>query len=633
MADNDAVFQEAVEALRAGNKSRARELLTDLLKTDQNNATYWVWMSSTVDTVKERIYCLQTAYKLDPQNAAAKRGLILHGALPPDETIQPFPVNRPRAWEEKLLLAHEKPKPKGWAAVKASPVARLGAFALLGVILVGAIVFVFNQVLTQQVEQPATITPGPSPTYTLTPTALNATGQPVVVGTAAPLSELLAEPYTPTPLYVNTPRSPVSADIYRSVKIAYEKGDWDAAIKGLQDVIRAEPDAADMYYYLGEAYRFKGNPSSAMEAYQRALAINPNFGAAYVGLARARLMNDPNADVKSFLDEAIRLDPNFGEAYLERGIFRTKRNDVAGALSDLGEADRRLPDSPLVYYYLAQARVKEGDLELALDAAKRSNELDVTSLPTYLLLGQIYAAQGNEEEAVKALNIYLKYKPEDTSVYMLLGKLHFNNKDYEKTVDDMNKLIARDKNQREPYYYRFLSNVELGRGELAEQDVDTVLLFYPDSFEVNIAVLRMHMLQGRNGSALLVADKVRSLAETDQQKAIAYYWSAKVYEAREEVERAAEQWTLLLDLPKSAVSEEMRLEAEQHLVRLATATPTPTRPSTRTPTKIVTPTKTPIPSKTPIPTKTSIPSKTPTPTKTPLVTPSRTPTRTPTSTP
>src|ERR1051325_6541747 len=104
MADSDAVFQEAVEALRTGNKARARELLTGLLKTDQNNATYWVWMSATVDSPKERIYCLQTALKLDPDNATAKRGLILHGALPPDETIQPFPVNRPRPWEEKLLL-------------------------------------------------------------------------------------------------------------------------------------------------------------------------------------------------------------------------------------------------------------------------------------------------------------------------------------------------------------------------------------------------------------------------------------------------------------------------------------------------------------------------------------------------
>src|SRR5512143_473398 len=136
MADNDEVFQEAVEAVRAGNKSRARELLTGLLKTDQNNATYWVWMSSTVDTAKERIYCLQTAFKLDPQNAAAKRGLILHGALPADEDIQPFPVNRPRTWEEKLLLAHEKPKLKGWEAIKASPVARISGFIGLSAVLI-----------------------------------------------------------------------------------------------------------------------------------------------------------------------------------------------------------------------------------------------------------------------------------------------------------------------------------------------------------------------------------------------------------------------------------------------------------------------------------------------------------------
>src|SRR5215216_4200690 len=158
MAEDDVVFQEAVEAVQEGKKARARELLTGLLKTDQNNATYWVWMSATVDSTKERIYCLQTAFKLDPQNVSAKRGLILHGALPADETIQPFTVNRPKAWEEKLLLAHEKPKPKGWAAVKASPVARLGGFIALGVLLIGALVFGLFQVRTNQNARPDTAT-------------------------------------------------------------------------------------------------------------------------------------------------------------------------------------------------------------------------------------------------------------------------------------------------------------------------------------------------------------------------------------------------------------------------------------------------------------------------------------------
>ena len=92
----DTMFREAVEALRQGNRARAKELLTLLLKDEQTNAVYWVWMSAAVDSPKERLYCLQTAYKLDPENASAKRGLVLLGALPPDETTQPFPMNRPR---------------------------------------------------------------------------------------------------------------------------------------------------------------------------------------------------------------------------------------------------------------------------------------------------------------------------------------------------------------------------------------------------------------------------------------------------------------------------------------------------------------------------------------------------------
>jgi hypothetical protein len=43
--NSDTIFQDAVEALRRGDKPRAKELLTLLLKSDQNNAMYWIWLS------------------------------------------------------------------------------------------------------------------------------------------------------------------------------------------------------------------------------------------------------------------------------------------------------------------------------------------------------------------------------------------------------------------------------------------------------------------------------------------------------------------------------------------------------------------------------------------------------------
>jgi tetratricopeptide (TPR) repeat protein len=620
MADSDAVFQEAVEALRAGNKNRARELLTGLLKTDQNNATYWVWMSATVETPKERIYCLQTAFKLDPQNAAAKRGLILHGALPADETVQPFPVNRPRAWEEKLLLAHEKPKPKGWAAVKASPVVRLGGFVALGTVVIGALVFAFLQARAARNARPPTNTPGPSPTFTLTPTFSNATGQPAAAGTGAPLSALLEVPYTPTPLYVEVERSPVTGDYYLRFFAAFNDGDWEEALAALQEIVNLEPDAIYAYYYMGEVNRFKGDNSAAIAAYQSALGRNLEFGPAYVGMARATRAQNSSANVMSLLNDAIQFDPDFGEAYLERAIVKLRDNDFPGALADLGEADRRLPNSPLVYFYLAQAHLRAEDLERALVAARRANELDITYLPTYLLLGQIHAQAGNEEQAVEALDVYLEYSQDDSAAYVLLGKMHFNDKQYAQTVEEMTNALAVNRNQTEPYLYRFLSNVELGKAEQAEEDLGTVMEFYANSFEVNLARVRLELLQAREGNALLLVNRIKSLAATDEEMALAYYWSAKVFEAREEFNDAAEHWTLLLELPEEAMTEEMHLEAEERLAELATPTRTPSRTPTVRPR---TPTRTPTPSRTP----------NVSPTRTPTRTPSRTPTRTPTPTP
>ena len=93
------MLEQAVEALRQGNRTLARDLLTRLLKVNQNSVKYWIWMSATVDTLKERVYCLETVLKLEPGNEVAKRGLMLLGARPPAKNVRPFPLNRHRSWE------------------------------------------------------------------------------------------------------------------------------------------------------------------------------------------------------------------------------------------------------------------------------------------------------------------------------------------------------------------------------------------------------------------------------------------------------------------------------------------------------------------------------------------------------
>jgi tetratricopeptide (TPR) repeat protein len=619
-------FQEAVEALREGDKTKARDLLTKLLKSEQDNAQYWIWLSAAVDSTKERIYCLKTALELDPENATAKRGLVLLGALPPDESVQPFPLNRPRLWEEELKLASEKPKEKRtFKSVITSPVGRLAGFGLVGVAVIAAVVFGLILPNSNPLAPRAVNTAGPSPTFTLTPTSINATGQaPEARGTLIPLAELLDAPHTPTPLYVNTPPDPISGDIYRVVQRAYEQGDWDGVIDGMSQIADNEPEAAFPYYYIGEAYRFKGDYNRAFSAYNRALEIDNEFGPAFLGLARASLLRDPDANVNHLYEEAIRHDPNFGEIYLDRAIFYLNRQEPQQALSDLATAERLLPDSPLVFYHQARANLELDNLEEAEEAAFKANQADPTMLPVYLVLGEIYLAQDDYAEAIEVLQTYATYETSDVTPRAMLGAAYYAAGDCESAIEAYGAALSMDSNLRQAYLHRGLCYLQEGEFELADDDLDRALQYYPDDFQLNLSVMQIRIEQGFSGDAYLQGEKLLSLAETNEELALAYYWRALNFEDRDEPEDAADSWQELLELPASAMPRQMRAKAQERFYELRTATPSFTPSSTSTASYTPTPTRTLTPTRTFTPTLTPTRTKSPTPTRTPTFT--RTPT-------
>ena len=277
----ESMLQEAIEAIRRRDLERARDLLTRLLKTDRDNATYWIWMSAAVDTKKERIYCLQTALNLDPENASAKRGLILLGAMPADDSVQPFPLSQIRPWENDLKVSDSK-NLRGLKAVWASPLGRLLILLGAGVLLIAGLTF--GYIIPRAGSLVPTRTPGPSPTYTPTVTPLygssrSGTPTPTFFG-PTPLWMMLPEPYTPTPLYVDVDHPQISSDSYNAAMRYFDRGEYDTAIDIFEQVLAIEPNAVDIYFYIGESYRLAGEYEDALEAFEQALAIDDDFGPA-----------------------------------------------------------------------------------------------------------------------------------------------------------------------------------------------------------------------------------------------------------------------------------------------------------------------------------------------------------------
>ncbi len=360
MAD-DVMLQEAIDALSEGQRVRARDLLTRLLRTDQNNPTYWIWMSSLVDTYKERIYCLESALRLDPMNTTAMRGLVLIGARKPQADVLPTPLVRRKWWsgsDEELNAPRSR-----IAKIISHPAFKVLSFVGVGLVMVALIgvgIYGFRNAARQRsgivrvtlpawTAHPASSTPTLIPTITLvvrspTPTFIGPT----------PLWMFLKATYTPMPAYVSTPHA--VSEAYSAGMRALRRGDFTSMLNFMQQASQADPNAPDLYYYIGEAYRLLEDNVNALKGYEQAIKVDANFAPGYLGRALISEVTNSKDDIEADFKQAIQLDPNIADAYVAYAGYLIQHNGAQTALDQLKKL-RRLTLTCHCYMHIGRKQI------------------------------------------------------------------------------------------------------------------------------------------------------------------------------------------------------------------------------------------------------------------------------------
>ena len=72
----ESLFRRGVIAAKSGHAERAQELLTQVVELDQDHVSAWLWLSGVVPSLEDREVCLENVLALDPDNAAARKGLL-----------------------------------------------------------------------------------------------------------------------------------------------------------------------------------------------------------------------------------------------------------------------------------------------------------------------------------------------------------------------------------------------------------------------------------------------------------------------------------------------------------------------------------------------------------------------------
>jgi tetratricopeptide (TPR) repeat protein len=600
------MFQEARSAIEEGNRTRGKDLLTRLLKQNQGNPDYWLWMSGVVDSIKERRYCLNQTLKLDPQNKLARRGLIMLGDLPADESLAiPFEAQK-RKWQLPPLGPVEKPAPKvPWLKVGLSFV------GLVAVIILIVWAIQSNRLwLFRGRNMAAFGTAVPTPTYPASPTT-TITLTPRIIEPTAPWN-ILQSTYTPTPIYVFTPHPIVEA--FSIAMRNYQRDNWLEAIKYFNQALQSQKDAPDIYYHLGEAYFQIGELRNALTAYEEAININPDFAPGYYGRAKINLLREDSIELAiEDLLISVDLDPDYGEAYLALLQAYVKEGDIESAREYLDDVEILLPNTPLLDLAKGRIALSENEFNLAIDYTEKALEKDLTLLDAYKFLGEIFQVSGNPKASLEPLLIYARYNTSfDPEAEILLSTAYAANDKFEEAINLLNEILERDPTYDEGFTQRGVIYTAMEEYQKAFEDYAQAFKLAPKSFKACITLSEANFPLKKPGNAYQQASECQKLAKNDRELAHMFFVRAiALEELKNDV--AQRDWERMLELDTEAILPEWKATAEFYLNQYYTATPSPSEtPSPTSSTRTVLPTTTPTKTQTIKPTMTSSITATPT---------------------
>lgn len=98
MTDN--LLQQAVAAIKSGDRARGKQLLIRILEQDSKNEMAWLWMSKCVDEQAQKLDCIKHVLAINPNNETAQREharllTLANIVAPPSRAPQP-PANPPK---------------------------------------------------------------------------------------------------------------------------------------------------------------------------------------------------------------------------------------------------------------------------------------------------------------------------------------------------------------------------------------------------------------------------------------------------------------------------------------------------------------------------------------------------------
>jgi serine/threonine-protein kinase len=273
-------------------------------------------------------------------------------------------------------------------------------------------------------------------------------------------------------------RSPAVSDATRAVELLIR------ALSIAPAFALARAALGDAYLSI---YRVSRDPSlaaKATDAVEQAVRDSPDAAAVYYSLGNVQWATGRYQDAIGALQRSLQLQPDSDEAHRLLGRVYFDSGDTVRAIQELHAAIRIRPASIRNYMELGSVTFAAGRYPEALDAYRGAANLQPNEPAPFSGLGLVYHTLGNLSEAIGNYEHAVRLGPSATA-YSNLGLAYYSAARYVEAVDAWKR--ALDINPRSVLYHRNIGDAygRLHRGADATAAYDRAIAIGEELLTVN----------------------------------------------------------------------------------------------------------------------------------------------------
>jgi superkiller protein 3 len=229
-------------------------------------------------------------------------------------------------------------------------------------------------------------------------------------------------------------------------------GDYAAAERGFQSVLREQPRHVGAIGNLGIVYSRTNRADQAIAAYRRALQLSPDDEALLLNLGLVYLKQESYQRALPLFARVVAIDPQHQQARQLLAVCRLYTGQLAVAIRDLEALRTANPRDEQILFLLGLAYMKNHDSETSKAIFKQMFAV-AEPARAHFLLGKACYESALFPEAEESYLEVLRLEPGFPGMHVELGKVYISERRNDEAIRELELALKENPGNEEAEYY------------------------------------------------------------------------------------------------------------------------------------------------------------------------------------